>query len=337
MHALLIGNGLNRLSLGLDWTALINQLAVDIGVAHRMQRIDGKPLSLVFEELCAHSSGSTFRSVEMRVKRQISLLAGRARVTELHRRFVNAFEVILTTNYDDTLEQALGWPLFESSCFFPESRYSLFRRCKAGGKELWHIHGESAKPESILLGYDHYAGYLQKIRNYLTDELRQKKTGEVIRSPLKGGAQAFEHWGWKYSWVDHFLRDHLHIVGFGIDFTEIDIWWLLLHKRRRRNITGHTFYYEVVRPGSESAISPQLSVLESLGVRTHRISAATYEAGYAAILDRISVNVAAFPALLDRPSSIDETEGKERPGTDQSASQLSLLISDRASGRRRPR
>ena len=42
---------------------------------------------------------------------------------------------------------------------------------------------------SIVLGYDHYAGYLQKIRTYLTEGLRVGKKAELVRSPLKAGAQ----------------------------------------------------------------------------------------------------------------------------------------------------
>ena len=34
------------------------------------------------------------------------------------------------------------------------------------------------------------------------------------------------------SWVELFFRTNLYIIGFGMDFSEIDIWWLL-NKRAR--------------------------------------------------------------------------------------------------------
>jgi hypothetical protein len=143
MHSLLIGNGLNRLSSKLSWAALLEQLAVALNVSDRVRCVEQKPLSMLFEEICAHAGGKSFREMEHSVKKKIGTFIGEIEPTELHRQYVALFSVILT-------------PVFS------ESRYSLFRRYWAGGKEIWRIHGDAAFPESILLGYDHYAGYLQK-------------------------------------------------------------------------------------------------------------------------------------------------------------------------------
>ncbi|WP_258197864.1 SIR2 family protein [Pseudomonas capeferrum] len=69
---------------------------------------------------------------------------------------------ILTTNYDFTIEEAFAGPLYNPSFLYPESRYSLFRRYQAATRDIWHIHGDSARPSSMVLGYDQYAGSLQK-------------------------------------------------------------------------------------------------------------------------------------------------------------------------------
>ena len=34
------------------------------------------------------------------------------------------------------------------------------------------------------------------------------------------------------SWVDHFMLDDLYILGFGMDLSEADLWWLLCCKKR---------------------------------------------------------------------------------------------------------
>jgi len=30
---------------------------------------------------------------------------------------------------------------------------------------IWHVHGEADQPSSMLLGYEHYAAYLQVLNN----------------------------------------------------------------------------------------------------------------------------------------------------------------------------
>ena len=319
MHTLLLGNGLNRLSAAVDWAELLRLLVDEFDVGHLVQHMDQKPLSMLFEELCAHCGGKSFRGAERSVKTKIASLVGSVMVNELHRQYAAPFDVILTTNYDDTLERAISGPMFTRAHMYAESRYSLFRRCRAANKDVWHIHGDSTLPESIVLGFDHYAGYLQKIRNYFTDGIRISSEAHPIRSPIKSGATDFERWGRTYSWADHFLRDHLHIVGLGLDFTEIDIWWLLLHKRRRKIVTGRTFYYDVNVLGSASSPKPQLSVLRSLGVDVQEVPARTYHEGYVAILDLITANTRRYPSLLqpaqplrdDQPASAELEIGPE--------------------------
>ena len=40
--------------------------------------------------------------------------------------------------------------------------------------------------------------------------------------------------GMVYSWLDVFLRDDIHIVGLGLDCTEIDLWWAVTYKARKK-------------------------------------------------------------------------------------------------------
>lgn len=321
MHCLLLGNGLNRLSQQLDWQNLLEQLASNLGIAERVAILAEKPLSLQFEELCAQIGGN-FGAAERTVKRQIASLLHNSVATDLHREFAAAFEVILTTNYDFTLEEAVVGSFYDRVQEITETRYSLFRKVLAGSKEVWHIHGDTVHPETILLGFDHYAGFLQKIRNYLTTGIKIAGKVEPIRSPLKSGAQEFESSGWTHSWVDHFLRDHLHIVGLGLDFTEIDLWWLILHKRRRKTQTGYTFYYCIAIDGEEKPReASQVSVLRSLGVEVVSISAATYQQGYRRVLDAVRGKIAAHrewrvrpgPLPTPEPSPPEDRESDPRP------------------------
>jgi hypothetical protein len=170
--------------------------------------------------------------------------------------------------------------------------------CKQAPRRSGTSMGTQHLHSSILLGYDQYAGNLRKIRNYLTDGIRVGPKGKLIKSPLKAGATNFEKLGWDPSWVDHFLRDHLHIVRLSLEFTEIDLWWLLLHKRRRRNITGHTFYYRIRTPESDEHIEARTSALASLGVDIQVVVSDSYEQGYRDLLPLIQRNVQRHPSLL---------------------------------------
>jgi len=310
MHCLLLGNGLNRLQSSLNWVGLLRRLGAEHGVPDFEKYIDQKPLSLLFEELCAYRGGA-FRRTETTVKRRIAALLADVKPGDIHRRFVEPFSVIITTNYDYAIEHSSeGGPLMERVVDVPESRYSLFRRNRVGKKEVWHIHGDVHYPETILLGFDHYAGYLQKIRNYLTDGVISDTSKDPIRSPLKAGAVDFEKWGRRHSWVDHFLRDHLHIVGLGLDFTEIDLWWLLLHKRRRKNQTGRTFYYSIRISNREDHLTEtRCSVLRSLGLTVVTVDADTYAAGYDRAIEQIMRNINDNPQLLSYSAETFEDIG----------------------------
>ena len=301
MHCLLLGNGLNRLSMPLSWHELLEQLASELGLAGRIAVDDRKPLSLHFEELCVRLADyDKTRNAEDAVKKRIATLIQAFPVHRLHRDLANLFQVILTTNYDFTIEGALAGGLRERRTTLQESRYSLFRRMNVGARSIWHIHGDADRPPSILLGYDHYAGYLQKIRNYLTDGVPTDARIGHFRSPLRSGLHDFET-NEIHSWVDYFLRDHLHVVGFGFDFTEIDLWWLLVHKRRRRVRTGKTFIYLVDTDGSvKEREKVKLSLFDSLGATSVIVPAESYDDGYAKIVVAVAENIDSHTSWLSR-------------------------------------
>ncbi|KIC84482.1 hypothetical protein RR51_00920 [Pseudomonas sp. C5pp] len=90
------------------------------------------------------------------------------------------------------VRKTFAGPLYNLAFLYPESRYSLFRRYQAGTKDVWHVHGDSAKPSSMVLGYDQYAGSLQKIRNYVTEGVKIKALDYRLSSAVKNGVIEFE-------------------------------------------------------------------------------------------------------------------------------------------------
>lgn len=304
MHSLLIGNGINRVALQMGWSEILQELATKFGGTDLIPHIEHKPLSMFIEELCARSS-LRFQAAEHAVKVEFSKLLRQIEPIEAHIRVCGQFKVIMTTNYDFTIEEAFAGPLHSPTFLAPESRYSLFRRHSANTKEIWHIHGDVARPASMVLGFDHYAGYLQKIRNYVTDSIEVKNIhGGRTSSPVKNGNLDFTNNRSVYSWVDYFLRDHIHIVGLGLDFTEIDLWWLLLHKRRRLHQTGQVFYYHTSL--NDVGETPVTSLLRSLNVKVVPVLAKNYHDCYLKAGDLIEKNMSELKTLHENPSKNQE-------------------------------
>jgi hypothetical protein len=125
-----------------------------------------------------------------------------------------------------------------------EKRYCLFLRRRAGeDKFVYHIHGEIARPESIMLGHESYVESCSNIRRFSNMRVRGEsgkwEGGKGNFYPQAGWLRAKYREGngkidpnKAHSWVDLFMLRDVHIVGFGLEFTEVDIWYLISYKAR---------------------------------------------------------------------------------------------------------
>lgn len=174
------------------------------------------------------------------------------------------FNDILTTNYDYSVESYFKDNGFEQIGNDPKERIYSIRRndlFKNGNveKRIWHIHGEARFPESIMLGYDHYCGSIAKISEYLkSGKSANKKVGNL---PKKIMASDKTHYILKEieyckvdpafgynSWLDSMFLSDVHILGLGLGFSEIDLWWVLNKRCRYINETlgqapNNIYYY----------------------------------------------------------------------------------------------
>lgn len=298
---LLLGNGPNRIShAGFSWLQVLEQLAAFSGSRKVLQHSVAKPFSLLYEEFALRCVRKGKLESDLK-KRVAALMKGMAH-NGLHGRIAGfGFRHILTTNYDYCLESAAG-VIARSANLREEKRYNLFRRRNLNNSNIWHIHGEVDRSRTITLGHDHYVGYLNKIKNYLVWERNSKgKAFDVKHSAFMQGRTTFDTDGTKhYSWIDVFLRDDIHILGFGLDYSEIDLWWLLIFKEKqklkarkysRSPRVGDTLFYNIFEePMSDLALG-RLSVLESVGVQIVSILCDRgYEHAYHTAINRIKEN-----------------------------------------------
>lgn len=287
-YVLLVGNGINRVSTnGPSWRSVIDSIATQLDHHHILKRLDLKPFTLAFDELILLSerNGAKRIDVERLVAEQIQKL----RPGIYHERLMRiGISHIITTNYDHALELAID----QAHSAYGDSlskKYNLFRRRLAESVNVWHIHGDVDNPRSIILGYDNYTGTVQRLREYL-------KIGyKSCRSPFRKGNTDFDKGGITYSWVDLFLRDDVHVVGFGLEYTEIDIWWLIYYKATMKNRgknVGGTHYYRFSKGKSSSNELGKLDLLKALGVKVHTIQVKnSYEAAWNRLLIKLEKEV----------------------------------------------
>lgn len=252
-NAILFGNGLNLLNGGISWNDLLEKISSEPLIEKIPNTLQYETIVLASEKYYNESfifnagslllsNGSplyTKKPIEEDIKNKIkdelkNFTSNFAyqRLSELN------VEQYITTNYDQTLYNLLckkGYKNGESNN--TESIYSIRRRFglinKSGTcKYIWPIHGTIQHPKSIMLGLDHYCGSIGKINDYLKGDYNYTKNGKTftldkITSRLK--EQKCEI---PFSWIDLFFTHNIHIIGLGLQYDEIDLWWILNRRQR---------------------------------------------------------------------------------------------------------
>lgn len=300
-HVLLLGNSVNRLCAAQSWEELLQSLTRRADPEAHRRRGD-KPFTLFFEEL-------RNRYVDRQKGRAEDFMGEIGRTfaglptSQLHRRLMELpFQHVLTTNYDYSLEKSIeptaDYARPSDDFHAGETKFSLFRRRTCGDKFIWHIHGEAAVPTSIMLGHDHYTDHAAQVRRYFYQGAVYRGTGS-FRSGLQRDLATFDlaSDGRPYSWVDLFVRDHVHVGGFSFDFSESLLWYLVSYRRRRREQMRRsglplppsdvTFYYFAEREPHPRRLAI-VEVLESFDVRCVAIdrSKGGYAGAWEALLER---------------------------------------------------
>lgn len=230
-NTIFFGNGLNRISKkSVSWSDLLDKLKSKKQFSNKTL-----PNTMVYERIFMekHKPKTNQRADELKIKETIAEAMKSQGSNELFELLAKMdFDNYLTTNYDYAFELALD---INANQLSTEDIYSLRRKreyvSSNGTKLLWNIHGEINHPKSIMLGLDHYCGSVSKIDSYVKGKYKHSVKGEIKAvSPMieKLNTNKFCY----TSWVDLFFSSNVHIIGFSLDYSETDIWWLL-NKRAR--------------------------------------------------------------------------------------------------------
>lgn len=251
---LLFGNGLNLLTTdNIKWKDILD-------IIKKENKFDNcqLPNTLIYERILMERSklSDGISAVERNIKSEVVEQLRNISTNQYYDLLFNlGLKNYLTTNYDYSLNRIIE----QKNCVFKsnstEDRYSIRRNTSIFDKnnqeicKIWNIHGEINRPTSIMLGLDHYCGSIGKIDAYINGTYEyqyNKKTIRVNSIIDKIKNQYFD----KVSWVELFFNTDVHILGLSLEYSEIDLWWMLNKRARIMNenktsahISNRIYYY----------------------------------------------------------------------------------------------
>ncbi len=176
-------------------------------------------------------------------------------VTEDQKIFINeilqtGFDAILTTNYSLEFEKTTinNWTEGKTKAKYKTTKeqssqqelFSIYRCTELSDNNhtlLWHIHGTAMRRDSMVIGQLYYGKLLAEVitrSNTVNDGYRLSQSLHRNYVPK--------------SWIDYFLIGDLHILGFNLDYSEEDIWWLLSYKKSAFSDSKTFLYKESIEP-----------------------------------------------------------------------------------------
>ncbi|ELA9373166.1 SIR2 family protein [Vibrio parahaemolyticus] len=288
--AVLVGNDINNINPGNSWSDLLSELTEYLSISVDFEQ--DKPFPLAYEEIYFKAVKNGNYS-EGDIKKFVSKHINKIGNSSIHEAVVKLnTNHIMTTNYDLCLESTITQnpEKLKNRGFITESKYNIFRNHIVDDKVFWHVHGSANAYLSITLGYEHYSGYLQHMRNYVvsgTKDTYKKKSFLPLTKRFKTDDVENQ------SWLDLFFTKDVHIIGLSLDFNESDLWWLLTFREKSKyskslNITNNIYYYipEEYVKSSKSKIDMLRSVgVTIVSLKGHSISKANY---YTNVIDGIA-------------------------------------------------
>ncbi|MDO5526308.1 MAG: SIR2 family protein [Prevotella sp.] len=255
-NTIFFGNGFNRCSENSkSWNDILEY------ITNKRKIITDIPNTFQYEDIYLSEKFDieTFKdkykdkSEEWMIKKNISDEIQKIKPNDLHSILAETEAThYITTNYDYLLEDELskqGFKLNKEVSDSSEKIYSIRRKnvfvSNEDKKTIWHIHGDINLPQSIMLGYDHYCGSIGKTTSYVKGSYKVSYNNRKIESIINRINNKDNE---TISWIDLMFMSNVHIVAFGMDYAEQDVWWLLnkrlrFIKEEKAKICNKIFYY----------------------------------------------------------------------------------------------
>lgn len=259
-QSILFGNGLNLIANNsFEWKKLLMNL-------NWLTNCNTIPYTIIYEKFLCSSfleKEIAFSEYERIIKNEfIEALESLSKEKILFTLYEDLFKIgadfYLTTNYDTFFTNGLIRNNYElKDNHQSELAYNMRRWSRWGSSShkndilIWTIHGTICHPKTMMLGFDHYCGSIMRIGNYLKSGKSNTKMHNkdyesycrvIKQRKLLNIKEEYTYINYRIDnppitndylyWIDFFFISDVHIIGFGLNFNEIDIWWLL-NKRKR--------------------------------------------------------------------------------------------------------
>lgn len=180
---------------------------------------------------------------------------------------LSSFDTIITSNYTYDIENDLDDKFLrikDKRAKYSRSTakrrdkkylvktYNLIEGCFDEKRtiKIWHMHGELRNSDSIILSHDAYGGLVGKITNYISSKYTNKQDKVEYDS-----------------WIDYLLYADVFFVGFGLDYSEFDLWWLI-NKRMKTPNHGEMYFYH---PITDDVIEERLKLLQCFDINVNSL------------------------------------------------------------------
>ena len=253
-QSLLLGNGINLLFKDPSWEKLIKDELNHFKNPVTYDDIKSMPATM---QIVVATNDAVADRMKVLSDKLAAQNMTQERVAFLQKVLALPMDDILTANYSFELEIAGGMKQSKrqysarlQDTFDLQAKHKAFRLYQfyetSMGKRRWHIHGDIAKPDTMLMGHYYYAKQLKAIQDCAAKTVRRyiicQRQGEEFYS---------------YSWVDQFLTGDVYILGLGMYLCESDLWYLLCCKKRNFPNTS-IFFYD--KECSDKTINTMLNV-----------------------------------------------------------------------------
>lgn len=178
----------------------------------------------------------------------------------------------ITTNYESYIKDYFvdkGYTVKEpiNPCIRERAHYNVVKGNRT--IRLWNIHGSIEYHESIMLGLFEYCDYVRGFKKLLKED---------------------------YSWLNVMINSDVFILGFGLGYEEIDLWYFLVSRKRlfhdRKESANRIVYYAIE---DKSYDIGKIKMLEALDVEVVSIpfdwSETAYQKAYDMIYDNIKKTI----------------------------------------------
>ena len=229
---LFLGNGIYRAFHGEieSWNSILNTLFCELLKGKLREMPDCSPI-LKYEYLHTQVEKNFDSKVANCLKRIYKKPQFLKHCDKINEMIWGHFDTVITTNVDNRLEgieKSKQW----KSTSGRKWKFSTFRQKTASHEDrdlkIHYVHGEISKYRSICFGLAHYLG---EYRNHYETTVEQKFMEKVaddsstIELSSKYITDQFD--SDVLPWSYYIYNNPVDIVGFGLDSSEVDIWWIL--------------------------------------------------------------------------------------------------------------